>query len=307
VARELILYCDESDSSGKHFSNFYGGALVESVHQQEVIDRLDAVQLRLNLFGELKWQKITEQYRGKYSEFLTEVFALVGEGKLKIRIMFTQNYFAAHRLTTAQRENGFFLLYYQFIKHAFGLRHAGMPQSKTGVRIYFDKLPDTDEKCAAFKGYVVGLNDNSGFRRAGVHIRMDQLAEVDSKDHVILQALDVILGSIQFRLNDKHKEKPDGARTRGKRTIAKEKVYRHVLAEVRAASGRKAFNIGISTGTDIGPENRWLDMYRHWLFKPADGAIRPEFSKGRKKKEKAPRSLHKGPKWNLGVREPKGE
>lgn len=58
MSRELILYCDESDSSGRHFANFYGGALVESVHQQEAIDRLQAKKIELNLLGEVKWQKI---------------------------------------------------------------------------------------------------------------------------------------------------------------------------------------------------------------------------------------------------------
>lgn len=260
---------------------------MESRHLHEVQSRLEECKKRLNLFGELKWQKITEQYRSKYVDFLTEIFALISEGKLKVRIMFTQNYFGAHRLTTDQRENGFFLLYYQFIKHAFGLQYAGMIGQKTGIRIYFDKLPDTDEKCAAFKGYVGGLNENSGFRRAGIFIRPDQIAEVDSKDHVILQALDIILGSVQFRLNDKHKEKPEGSRIRGKRTIAKEKVYKQILAEVRKATGRMSFNIGISTGSGGEKENRWRDSYRHWLFKPADGTIRPEFAKQRKIKSPA--------------------
>lgn len=304
MTRELILYCDESDSSGKHFANFYGGALVESKHQQEVIERLETCKQRLNLFGELKWQKITEQYREKYFEFISEVFALVGEGKLKMRIMFTQNYFSAHRLTTEQRDNGFFLLYYQFIKHAFGLKHAGVERTKTGVRIYFDKLPDTDEKCAAFKGFVCGLNENKNFRRAGIYIRRDQLAEVDSRDHVILQALDVVLGSMQFRLNDKHKEKPEGAKTRGKRTIAKEKVYRHTLAQIRDVTGRNAFNIGFQLVWTRGGR--------------ADGSIRTAIGCSNPRKlrsgqsslrtgnKNAPRSLRKGPKWNLGVREPKG-
>lgn len=282
MTRELIIYCDESDSSGKHFANFYGGALVESTHLVEVAARLQATKERLNLFGELKWQKITEQYQQKYMDFLAEVFALVREGKLKFRVMFTQNYFSAHRLTTEQRENGFFLLYYQFIKHAFGLKYAGSAAAKTGVRIYFDKLPDTKEKCSAFKGFVGGLNESADFRRAGVAIRLDQVAEVDSKDHVILQALDIVLGAMQFRLNDKHREKPEGARMRGKRTIAKEKVYKFILGEIRGATGRTTFNVGISTGMDDGFESRWKDSYRHWLFKPAGAAIRPEFAKRRK-------------------------
>lgn len=280
MSRELILYCDESDSSGRHFANFYGGALVESVHQQEAIDRLQAKKVELNLLGEVKWQKITEAYAQKYIDLIDETFALVREGKLKLRIMFTQNYFSAHRLTAEQRENGFFLLYYQFIKHAFGLRFAGRPDAVApSVRVYFDKLPDTNEKCAAFKGYVTGLNQNAEFRRAGVQIRQDQLAEIDSKDHVILQALDVVLGAMQFRLNEKHREKPEGATRRGKRTIAKERVYKHIQAQIRAVYDGKHFNIGVSTGKPNGMVDLWRDPYRHWLFKPADGAIRPEFAK----------------------------
>lgn len=292
MARELVLYCDESDSAGKHFGNFYGGALVESSHLAEVIERLEACKTKLNLLSEVKWQKITEPYAQKYIELASEIFGLVREGKLKLRIMFTQNYFSAYRLTSEQRENGFFLLYYQFIKHAFGLKHGGLPDFQAaGVRIYFDKLPDTAEKCAAFKGYVTGLSKSVDFRRAGIVIRQDQLAEIDSKEHVVLQALDLVLGSMQFRLNDKHKEKPEGSNRRGKRTIAKERVYKHVLTEIRETYGGKAFNVGTNTGRPQGMQSLWVDPYRHWLFKPSDGAIRPEFAKNSTKNKKAPRSL----------------
>jgi Protein of unknown function (DUF3800) len=285
MARELVLYCDESDSAGKHFANFYGGALVESIHLAEVAGRIAACKQSLNLLGEVKWQKITEPYAQKYMVLATEIFDLVREGKLKIRIMFTQNYFSAHRLTTEQRENGFFLLYYQFIKHAFGLKFAGLPaRPAAGIRIYFDKLPDTAEKCLAFKGFVTGLNQNSEWRRAGISIRQDQLAEIDSKEHDILQALDLVLGAMQFRLNDKHREKPEDSLRRGKRTIAKERVYKHILSEIRATYEGKAFNIGTSTGRPNGMPHLWDDPYRHWLFKPANATVRPEFSKKQKTK-----------------------
>lgn len=282
MARELVIYCDESDISGRHFANFYGGALVESRHLEEVIARLEGSKQALNFLGEVKWQKITENYAQKYIDFVSEIFALMGEGKLKLRIMFTQNYFSAHRLTREQRENGFFLLYYQFVKHAFGLRFAGIAGQTTGVRIYFDKLPDTAEKCAAFKGYVSGLSKNHGFRQAGVTIRQDQIAEVDSKEHVVLQALDIVLGAMQFRLNDKHREKPEGARTRGKRTLAKERVYKHINACIRQLYGGKQFNIGVSTGRpDPRGTHEWADPHRHWLFIPRDAVVKPEFAKKR--------------------------
>jgi hypothetical protein len=33
---QYIIYCDESEKNGKYFGNFYGGALVKSVHFHEV-------------------------------------------------------------------------------------------------------------------------------------------------------------------------------------------------------------------------------------------------------------------------------
>lgn len=30
MRKEYIIYCDESESKGRRFSNFYGGALVDS-------------------------------------------------------------------------------------------------------------------------------------------------------------------------------------------------------------------------------------------------------------------------------------
>ncbi|WP_426344242.1 DUF3800 domain-containing protein [Pseudoduganella sp. R-32] len=269
MSREISIYCDESDKSGKHFSNFYGGALVESIHLGEVIARLEAKKLELNLGAEVKWQKISSAYAVKYMEFLDEVFALMAQGALKMRVMFTQNYYRPKNLTAEQRDNEFFLLYYQFVKHAFGLAHAGVEGGETALRMYFDQLPDTKEKCEAFKGYVLGLNQSKPFRDARMLIKKDQIAEIDSKEHVVLQSLDIVMGAIQFRLNDKHLEKPEGSRFRGKRTIAKEKVYKHVLNHIKNLHGYN-FNIGVSTGTGGDATVHWSHHYRHWLFVPRE-------------------------------------
>lgn len=280
MARELIVYCDESDISGKHYGNFYGGLLVESAHLEEAQRRLRDRCEALHLHNEVKWQKISTAYADKYIALLDEVFDLLAENKLRIRVMFTQNYRAPRGLTPDQREMGFFLLYYQFIKHGFGLAHSGTG-APTRLRIMCDKLPDTEEKCARFKGYLSALTHSVEFKRARLQLTLDSISEVDSKDHVLMQCVDIVLGAMQFRLNDKHKEKPPGSRVRGNRTIAKERVYRHILARIRQLYPN--FNIGISTGSrgDVG--HRWSDPYRHWLFVPEDAVIRPEFAKRQKK------------------------
>lgn len=53
MARELILYCDESVDRGRHYSNFYGGALVESRHLIEVESRLQSKKTALNFHSEV--------------------------------------------------------------------------------------------------------------------------------------------------------------------------------------------------------------------------------------------------------------
>lgn len=98
----------------------------------------------------------------------------------------------------------------------------------------------------------------------------------------MLQALDIVFGAMQFRLNDKHLEKPEGAHSRGKRTSAKECVYKHVNRCIRQLYGGKRFNIGVSTGRpDPGTDHEWTDPHRHWLFKPKDAVVKPEFAKVR--------------------------
>ncbi|MGE5605519.1 MAG: hypothetical protein ACM3YE_07505, partial [Bacteroidota bacterium] len=158
--------------------------------------------------------------------------------------------------------------YYQFIKHAFGFRYCNNCGETIYLKTYFDILPDTKEKCTAFKEFILRLQNTESFKEANIKIRMDDIVEVVSHDHVILQCMDIILGSMFFRLNDLYLEKPEGSWRRGKRTIAKEKLYKYIYLHIREIY--PGFNIGVSTGTAGRLENRWFHPYRHWLFEPKE-------------------------------------
>ena len=185
-----------------------------------------------------------------------------------MRVMFTHNVHVP-LLTVEQREVSYYLLYYQFLKHGFGLADLPIHASPPRIRIYLDEIGDTKEQMANFKGYVKGVADYKAVRAAGgIILDESDITEVRSHDHIIMQALDVVLGSITFRLNDKHKDKPPGQRVRGKRTIAKERLYRFILDQIKRATGKPSFNIGISTGI-YGVENGpWSAPYVHWCFVP---------------------------------------
>lgn len=181
--------------------------------------------------------------------------------------MFTQNAFIAKNLTEKHKKEEYFILYYQFIKHAFGLPYSNESEDDIYLRLYFDYLPDTLERRQVFKEYIKGLQTTRPFQLAKLKIRKQDIAEVYSKKLLLLQMLDVVLGSMCFRLNNKHKEIPEGKKRRGKRTVAKDKIYKHINKRIREV--RPGFNIGANTGK-ASKEDHWLHPYRHRIFKPTE-------------------------------------
>lgn len=276
-----LIYCDESDDKGQYCSNFYGGALLKLSDQALVESRLTAAKGLGCSAKEFKWTKVCPYMEAEYIAFVREIFTLVREGLLKIRIMFTQNINQA-RGQNYDEENQFFILYYHFLKHAFGLRYCNTAfPEQAFVHVALDQVPSTKEKFANFKNYLSSLSDYPVLFDARVCIPKASIYPVNSQQHVILQAVDVVLGAMQFRLNNKHKEKPAGARLRAKRTRSKERVYNEIRRLIQDIYPN--FNIGTSTG-EIERTERWTHPYAHWLFVP-QGSVK-DLTRGKRKQGK---------------------
>ncbi|MDM0498137.1 DUF3800 domain-containing protein [Clostridium perfringens] len=262
--KSLVIYCDESIKKGKYFSNFYGGALVNEVDINYVINELEEIKRETGLKGELKWTNMSALALNKYKIFIDKFFDLIEENKLKVRIMFKQEYFKTIGLTEEQECEEFYLLYYQFLKNIFGLEYCNKENDEVNLKVFFDKLPQKKCENERFKEHIRNLENLSIFKKANIKIKPEDITDVDSKKHVILQGVDIILGSIKFKLNEENKLKPEGKRVRGKKTIAKEKLYKHIQKRIRNIYPN--FNVGISTGIQSNPENKWNHQYRHWNF-----------------------------------------
>lgn len=280
--RNYIIYCDESVQKGEHCSNFYGGAILEECNFDKINDKLNQVKKDINLNGELKWSNVSAQTLEQYKTFVDEYFKLMEEKILKVRIMFTREYYKPIGLTEEQKSNQFYLLYYQFIKNAFGLQYHTHNFDSLNLKIYFDKLPKTKTENERFKDYIYELQYCNSFKQANINISTDNITDVNSKSHVILQGMDIILGSMNFKLNCKCDEKIAGTSRRGKKTIAKEKLYKHINKHIQHVHGR-IFNIGISTGKLNGHTDYWNDPYRHWCFISSEFEIDKSKSKKNKK------------------------
>lgn len=267
---EYIIYCDESSSEGVKFSDFFGGCIISSKDLRSVTEALEDKKRELNLNGEIKWTKVTAQYLDRYIQVMDLFFDYVKEGKVKVRIMFRKNEDMPSDFRERRSDDKYFKLYYQFLKNAFGLKEMFGDENEEDayVRVYLDQLPDTKEKCERFKEYVRNLPNIRDFQEVNgrLHIRKEDVTDVCSHDHVLLQCTDIVLGAMHFRLNELHLEKPEGSRTRGKRTIAKEKLYKHINERIRDIIPN--FNIGISTGSRDYKRPSWELPYKHWKFVP---------------------------------------
>ena len=176
MKRQYIIYADESHRKGKYYSNFYGGALVNYCELEKINNELNNKKNDLGLLGEVKWTKVTEQYLDKYIELIDFFFNFVNLNKVKIRIMFRQNANVSQNLSREHEEKEYFLLYYQFIKHAFGIDYCNPNENDQVIlKMYFDKLPDTKKKNKEFKGYIYSLNDFFCINNA--HIFNEDIAE----------------------------------------------------------------------------------------------------------------------------------
>lgn len=271
---EYILYCDESKERGNLHSNFYGGSLVSSLYRDEVVQRLEDYKYSQGINDtEMKWTKVTSQFLDKYIGLMDVFFDLINENKIKTRIMFQQNLLSdpvIRKFDKEEKDESYFKLYYQFIKHAFGLKYSNPSNQKIHLRLFFDQFPDKKEKVDKFKGFIYNLQFSQEFHDANLHIRYEDIVEAVSHNHVILQCTDIITGAMYFRLNKLNEKKDPQTNRRGKRTIAKEKLYNHIRK--RICETRPRFNIGESTGIDGNIANRWNHPYRHWKFVPSEVA-----------------------------------
>lgn len=274
------IWFDESDKEGEYYSNFYGGILIRSKDVENVLYMMRVFTEEYEMNEEIKWQKVNAFNLEKYKKVVDFIFDLLMNDLIKIRIFFHNNQYIATGLTREHRRKEYSMLYYQFIKHAFGLKYSNKTNSPIFLRIMLDDMPLKGEDKDEFIKYIHNLTFDDGFKAANIHIRKRDISEVNSKEHLPLQMMDLILGSICFRLNNKHKVIDPQTGRRGNRTIAKEKLYKYINRKLREL--KPGFNIGESTG--IGSvEDRWDYPYMHWSFKPS-ASVR-DFTKSKKKKD----------------------
>lgn len=249
--KRYVIICDESTRKGKNFSYFYGGAILEE-SKYEKINNILSLYSQLKQLGEVKRTKLTSANYKSYIGLLDMFFSFVKNGDIKARVMFCANT-DLDILPKTQNET-YSKFYYLFIKHAFSLFYKG---EDLALRLIFDDLPETKDACKKFKSYLI-KNLNSIKICNSVSLNSEDIQEVDSKKHMVLQCMDVIMGLVDFALNSTPNDRKSN---RGK---AKWEVWKFILKKIEEI--HPGFTIKATT-PPLRSEKGWNDPYKHFVFK----------------------------------------
>ncbi len=253
--KRYLIVSDESTRHGKNYSYFFGGCILEEKNYDTVSFVLNLLKNNFNL-NELKRQKINDYNVDDYIFIIDTFFNFVKAGLIKVRIMYAPNT-QLNSFRNGQVDS-YEKFYYLFLKNAFSLFDS---KQNMFLRLYLDELPETLQKNNDLKTYLSRLflkKSFSGETENKVLLYKSRIEEVNSKDHIILQCINVILGVIDFYLNTTEEEKGS------KRGIAKMKLFKTIHQHILSLCPEFDFNK--STGY-FKCLKAWNSSYKHLVFK----------------------------------------
>ena len=263
-----VIVCDESTKDGLFYSYFLGGAIVKESDYDYINQELYRLKHMLVL-SEMKRNRIDTSNAEKYMKVLGLFFNFIREGKIKVRVMFCNNNYLA-RSSKEKEDVTFNKFYYFFLKYSFALKYT---PSDINLHIIFDELPDKKEKNDEFKKHLIeNLNIEPQFpSHHSVSLQLENIQEVDSRKHIILQCVDVIVGLMDFFCNSYISENY----LTSKKEKGRFKVLQYIFSFIHEQN--PMFEI-LETTPNLLSKQGWDIKYAHYLYKP-HRFIKPRFKR----------------------------
>ncbi len=252
---KYTIVCDESDQKPqKDYKYFFGGAMLLEKDYERIGKLIDDFKTKLGLH-EMKRTKITPRNASNYIKVLKLFFTFVKNGEIKLRVMFAP--FDQILTTIPKSENHTYINFYRtFIKNAFNIFYCG---EDFKLRLVFDELPEEPLECCEFKHHLVeDIDTNKDDRSLNrVYLKLEDIEEVDSKKHPILQCVDVIIGCIEYALNLKEGEQPS------RRSFGRQQVFDAIHEEILSIIPN--FNLTTTT-LPMYSQDGWNRPYAHFVY-----------------------------------------
>lgn len=254
ASTKYIIVSDESSKNGQFYSYFYGGCILKESLYENISNELDSYKAFLNLH-EIKREKINPLNVGNYKKVIDMFFRYVRAGDIKLRVMYCPNK-NLNQFRHGQDEL-YSKFYYTFYKRAFSLFYA---REDINLKIFMDEFPESlKSKDKLSKVLISSLIKISRKNDNKVSLYKENIVQVDSKEHVILQCVDIVVGVIDFYLNTTEEQR------KSKRAKAKIEMFLHIYNNYILELCPN-FNFDISTGY-FNCYSAWLSPYKHLVFK----------------------------------------
>jgi len=263
------IWADEAWTHGGELNRywcFFGGVMGPQPDVERLETELSKVKAAYGLKGEVKWSNVGGRNLKAYRAFVDCFIHLLQNTDLRFRQVFLDRSFVrVNELGVVEAKEDLdlqFLIYYQFLKHAFGLRH--LPPAPPGdTNRILARLDDhsSQKHKTALESFVKGLDPP-------IEVRFR-----DSAKSCRLQICDLLIGAAGSHGNKMHKRRQPGQRGMTDRQQPRYELAKYIYGKLRAVDaaerGSAAFNWFESTGIDGDLANRYRYKLRIWKFIPS--------------------------------------
>jgi hypothetical protein len=271
------IYADEAWTHSSlpllRYHCFFGGIFgSQSLLGRLETDLIEIKKVKMLATTEIKWSSLKPAKLETYKQLVDCFFDHLDKKELTYRQMFRDRSFVfcneTGNTTSEKTELDVqFMLFYQFIKHAFGLEF--LPVQHDVIHEILVRLDghSSQRHKDQLESYINQLN-----RLGGRNDIIVKASFIDSKSSNVLQLCDVIMGAAGSYGNKQHKLRSHGQRGMTKAQKPRFDLSKYIYNKIKELDakhrGSRAFNWFESTGMQGQPEFKLHHKLRIWKYIP---------------------------------------
>lgn len=269
MATKYQIFADEAWTHQhplNRYHTFFGGIF----GKESDIDRLSTKLSNIRAISsfknqEVKWSTLSPKNYDFYVSLVDCFFKNIEEGAIKYRQMFLDRAFQYDGNAGDSDLDVQYKLYYQFIKHSFGIQF--LPKEESEILLRLDGHSSQKHKDSL--QYFVEEEIPKKIDRLDIAVNVTY---VDSRKHINLQVCDVVMGAAGYYGNKYYLRREPSQRGMTNKQKIKLRLAKYIYDKLREIDakdrGSRAFNWFESTGRSGDQENYLHHKLRIWKFIP---------------------------------------
>lgn len=248
------------------YHTFFGGIF----GKESATDRLSSELLKIRSASkfknqEVKWSTLSPANFDFYKSLVDCIFLHISKGDIKYRQMFLDRAYQYDGPKDSSELDVQYKLYYQFIKHTFGIQYLSGHDIEILIRLDGHSSQKHKDNLQKF----VEEDIPNKISRNDISLNVTY---IDSRKHINLQVCDVLMGSAGYYGNKYFLRREAKQRGMTEKQKIKFELAKYIYNKLRSIDandrGSKAFNWFESTGIDGDLQNNLNHKMRIWKFIP---------------------------------------